>query len=70
MKEKKVTGWNFVEYNSKSSKNKSCDYDWNTRNPAYANADSSAYFELLHLCNHFHPTVSLFASKILNGISI
>ncbi|KAL1124792.1 hypothetical protein AAG570_001413 [Ranatra chinensis] len=41
-------------------------YDGQARNPLFANADKTAYFELLSLANHFHPTVSLFANKILN----
>lgn len=37
------------------------------RNPLYAGGEHASYIELLDLTNHFHPTVSLFATQILNG---
>ncbi|XP_026324553.1 CCAAT/enhancer-binding protein zeta isoform X2 [Hyposmocoma kahamanoa] len=36
------------------------------RNPRWAGAFCSAYVELLPLAHHFHPTVKLFADKLLN----
>ncbi|XP_061725077.1 LOW QUALITY PROTEIN: CCAAT/enhancer-binding protein zeta [Cydia pomonella] len=42
------------------------EYNPYARNPAFAGANRSAYFELLPLQNHFHPTVKLFADKLLH----
>ncbi|KAJ8868020.1 hypothetical protein PR048_031829 [Dryococelus australis] len=35
------------------------------RNPTFAGAEHTAYVELLELSQHFHPTVALFASNIM-----
>ncbi|KAI5633435.1 CBF/Mak21 family domain-containing protein [Phthorimaea operculella] len=43
------------------------EYNHLARNPSFAGAQHSAYFELTLLVNHFHPTVKLFAEKLLNG---
>ncbi|XP_065161125.1 CCAAT/enhancer-binding protein zeta-like [Atheta coriaria] len=45
-------------------------YDPLARNPLYANTNFSAYFELLELKNHYHPSVRLFAENILDGKKI
>lgn len=37
------------------------------RNPLFAGGEYCAYTELLKLSQHFHPTVTLFANKILKG---
>lgn len=37
------------------------------RNPLYANGELCSYSELCLLSHHFHPTVALFASQILNN---
>ena len=37
------------------------------REPKWANAESSALFELIHLTYHTHPTVKLWATKLLEG---
>ncbi|XP_043501387.1 CCAAT/enhancer-binding protein zeta [Polistes fuscatus] len=42
-------------------------YDPFCRNPLYSNAYCSMYFELVLLCDHFHPSVSLFANSIVDG---
>ncbi|RVE53804.1 hypothetical protein evm_001466 [Chilo suppressalis] len=42
------------------------DYDPWTRNPCFAGATHSAYVELVPLSNHYHPTVKLFAEKLIN----
>ncbi|XP_013145408.1 PREDICTED: CCAAT/enhancer-binding protein zeta [Papilio polytes] len=42
------------------------EYNPYARNPAFAGATCSVYFELLPLFKHFHPTVKLFAEKLLN----
>ncbi|KPJ17552.1 CCAAT/enhancer-binding protein zeta [Papilio machaon] len=41
------------------------EYNPYARNPEFAGASCSAYFELLPLARHFHPTVKLFAEKLL-----
>lgn len=38
------------------------------RNPLFAGGEYCAYTELLKLRQHFHPTVTLFANKILEGL--
>jgi len=42
-------------------------YDPLKREPKWANAESSALFELIQLTYHTHPTVSLWATKLLEG---
>ncbi len=42
-------------------------YDPHHRNPAFAGGEKSTLVELVALSKHFHPTVSLFAKKILAG---
>ncbi|CAH1391896.1 unnamed protein product [Nezara viridula] len=61
----KARGWVYKDLMKSKASKFSVSYDPLARNPAYANADKSAYFELLYLSNHFHPSVSLFAKKIL-----
>lgn len=41
-------------------------YDFNERNPMYAGAEKTLTYELLALTRHYHPTVALFANKLLN----
>ncbi|XP_035451249.2 CCAAT/enhancer-binding protein zeta [Spodoptera frugiperda] len=41
------------------------DYNPLARNPSFAGAHRSAYVELVTLARHFHPTVKLFAEKLL-----
>ena len=43
-------------------------YDPLHRNPAYAGGEKAVFVELYALSRHFHPTVSLFAKKILKGM--
>ena len=40
-------------------------YDPTSRNPLYCGADQAAVYELSSLVNHFHPSVSLFARRLL-----
>ncbi|KAI4470572.1 ccaat-binding factor-related [Holotrichia oblita] len=47
-------------------KNPTC-YDPFNRNPLFAGAEYTAYFELLNLKDHYHPTVSLYADNLLQG---
>ncbi|XP_052742674.1 CCAAT/enhancer-binding protein zeta [Bicyclus anynana] len=42
------------------------EYSPYARNPAYSGAHCSAYVELLPLANHFHPSVKLFADKLIH----
>ncbi|XP_058793340.1 CCAAT/enhancer-binding protein zeta [Phymastichus coffea] len=42
-------------------------YNAFARNPLFAGANLSIYTELVALANHFHPSVALFASTILEG---
>ncbi|KAJ8707967.1 hypothetical protein PYW08_010333 [Mythimna loreyi] len=42
------------------------EYNPFARNPSFAGAQCSAYVELLPLATHFHPTVKLFAEKLIN----
>jgi hypothetical protein len=44
-------------------------YDFNERNPMYAGAEKTLTYELLALTRHYHPTVALFATKLLNVIN-
>jgi hypothetical protein len=43
-------------------------YDYTQRNPLYSGADQALTYELLLYSRHYHPTVSLFASKLMNVI--
>lgn len=38
------------------------EYDPRCRNPAFAHADKTRLWEITHFANHYHPTVSLYAS--------
>ncbi|CAH0718588.1 unnamed protein product, partial [Brenthis ino] len=42
------------------------EYNPFARNPSFAGANCSAYLELLPLARHFHPSVKLFAGKLIN----
>jgi len=41
-------------------------YDYQERNPLYCGADKTLTFELLAFTRHYHPTVVVFANKLLN----
>lgn len=60
-----ISGW----HHCKVKEVKPFKYDYNplARNPLHAGGEFAAYIELFDLVNHFHPTVSLFASQILAG---
>lgn len=45
-------------------------YDPDQRNPAFAGADKTNNWELSLTASHFHPSVALFAGKILNETDI
>ncbi|PBP24483.1 CCAAT-box-binding transcription factor [Diplocarpon rosae] len=42
-------------------------YDGRKRDPEYSNADKSCLWELIPFLSHFHPSVSLFATRLLEG---
>ena len=44
-------------------------YDYQERNPLYCGADKTLTFELLAFTKHYHPTVVVFANKLLNVIN-
>jgi ribosome biogenesis protein MAK21 len=45
-------------------------YDGRKRDPLHANADRSCLWELLPFVNHFHPTVALYATHLLEKKSM
>ncbi|TPX36685.1 hypothetical protein SmJEL517_g01384 [Synchytrium microbalum] len=45
-------------------------YDGRKRDPLYANAQLTSFWELVPFASHFHPTVSLYATTLLEGNSI
>lgn len=63
---KQTPSW-FHAINSNKNVTNNTDFNPLVRNPSYAGAKYAAYTELLLLQNHFHPTVSMFASNILKG---
>eukprot|EP00826_Nyctotherus_ovalis_P066557 TRINITY_DN9847_c0_g3_i1.p1 TRINITY_DN9847_c0_g3~~TRINITY_DN9847_c0_g3_i1.p1 ORF type:complete len:634 (-),score=171.88 TRINITY_DN9847_c0_g3_i1:71-1972(-) len=42
-------------------------YDWHKRDPQYANAEKSCFWELSLLCAHYHPLVSKWAKELLKN---
>ena len=46
---------------------KSTTYDGRKRDPEHSNADKSCLWEILPFLAHFHPSVSMFATRLLNG---
>lgn len=66
---KPVSSWMHADISIKSEYNHppiTC-YNASHRNPRYAGGEFCVYTELLELQKHFHPSVALFATKILNG---
>uniref|UniRef100_A0A1B6DE74 CCAAT/enhancer-binding protein zeta n=1 Tax=Clastoptera arizonana TaxID=38151 RepID=A0A1B6DE74_9HEMI len=63
-------GWHHNTNIKHPGRNKNSGYDPTARNPAFANGENASYSELTNLSNHFHPTVSLFATKVLNKQTI
>lgn len=64
-KEEKPSAW--VHKKEGSKRPTSDTFDPLQRNPLYANGDLCSFSELCLLSQHFHPTVALFASQILNS---
>jgi len=69
--DKKVakSSWNFSAIKLKGH-DKKVGYDPLCRNPLYAGADKSPFWELDCLCAHFHPTVRLFARHLSENTPI
>uniref|UniRef100_A0A0R3RYD1 CBF domain-containing protein n=1 Tax=Elaeophora elaphi TaxID=1147741 RepID=A0A0R3RYD1_9BILA len=66
--EKKVSGW--MHKNNIVVRSNATTYDPVVRNPLFSRADKSVAAELTLLSKHYHPSVGVFASNLLNGISI
>jgi len=65
--EKVESSWVFKKKTGKAIKS---EYDPLCRNPLYAGADKSPYWELDSLCHHFHPTVAMFAQNLSDNAPI
>lgn len=63
-----VTIWMWKLFDLFLGFTKTPEYDPHHRNPLYCRADSECFWELQKLSQHFHPTVSLFASNLLKVI--
>jgi ribosome biogenesis protein MAK21 len=57
---------NQIEVEDKDEKNTN-EYDSRKRDPKHANADKSSLWELNQFMHHYHPTVSIYASALLEG---
>ncbi|EFO27198.1 CBF/Mak21 family protein [Loa loa] len=66
--EKKLFGW--MHKNNIVVRSDATTYDPVVRNPLFSRADKSIAAELILLTMHYHPSVAVFASNLLNGISI
>lgn len=64
------SGWYHCNNIVKKEKGVNTKYNPLVRNPLYGGGEFCAYTELHNLRSHFHPTVSLFATNILNGESV
>lgn len=60
-------GWHHTLNKTNRARNSNTGYDPTARNPAFAKGEKASYAELTDLSLHFHPTVSLFATKILSS---
>jgi len=63
------SGWVFKNKSANKHKVKTT-YDPQARNPLYAGAEKSPFWELESLVNHFHPTVQMFAKSLSDNTSI
>uniref|UniRef100_A0A8C7Z248 CCAAT/enhancer-binding protein zeta n=1 Tax=Oryzias sinensis TaxID=183150 RepID=A0A8C7Z248_9TELE len=68
MEAKPAASW--VHHQNREGRKSSERYDPLHRNPLYCGADHTTLWELQRLAQHFHPSVSLFATTILQGESI
>ncbi|KAM3716776.1 Uncharacterized protein ACO02O_00912 [Dirofilaria immitis] len=66
--EKQAFGW--MHKNNIVVRNNALVYDPMVRNPLFARADKSIAAELTLLSMHYHPSVAVFASNLLKGISV
>ncbi|KAG8200238.1 hypothetical protein JTE90_025014 [Oedothorax gibbosus] len=67
IKPKVKPSWVHKPHVRKAKTNSKSAYDFDCRNPLSANAESQQMWELLHLKNCFHPSVSLFAHQVANS---
>lgn len=66
-----VTSWYHAQFEPiKKEKAPLTKYNPFTRNPLYGGGEFSTYLELIDLKKHFHPTVALYASNIINKQTI
>jgi len=66
---KKCNGW-LHRMNIKRGQSDNKSYNPLSRNPLYAQVDSDCVWELQQLTRHYHPSVQLYASQILQGENI
>ncbi|KAL3985664.1 CBF/Mak21 family protein [Acanthocheilonema viteae] len=66
--ERKISGW--MHKNNIVVRSNAIRYDPMVRNPLFSRADKSIATELTLLSMHYHPSVAVFASNLLNGVSI
>ncbi|KRT79752.1 hypothetical protein AMK59_8108 [Oryctes borbonicus] len=64
---KQCPSWYHCNTTVKQEKKDPTSYDPFNRNPLFAGGQYAAYLELLNLKCHYHPTVSLYATKLLEG---
>ncbi|CAD5232531.1 unnamed protein product [Bursaphelenchus xylophilus] len=71
-KKKTATGWVYRDLITKEAQKHqgNVDYDPFARNPLFAHAEKSVDTELLALSQHYHPSVAVFAQRIMDGLSI
>eukprot|EP00347_Sterkiella_histriomuscorum_P015659 403356183 len=70
LQEQKQNNTKLVYAQQTGSNNNGAAYDATKREPKYANADQTPLFELLNLTAHTHPTIKMWADKLINGESI
>ncbi|VDK76325.1 unnamed protein product [Litomosoides sigmodontis] len=66
----KKTAFGWMHKNNIVVRSSATTYDPMVRNPLFSRADKSIAAELTLLSTHYHPSVAVFASNLLHGISI
>lgn len=64
-KKKNSNGGSWMHKNNANFKRHEA-YDYTERNPLYAGAEKTLTYELLPFTRHYHPTVVVFANKLLD----
>ncbi|XP_063162011.1 CCAAT/enhancer-binding protein zeta isoform X1 [Candoia aspera] len=62
-----ASGASWVHHQNLAGGKSTGSYDPLSRNPSYCEADRTSFWELKKLSEHFHPSVALFAKRILEG---